>query len=90
MQFNENKFELLRFGKHQDIKRLHLILWTKQQNKSKCVKDLGIKTSDNLSFTDHIETACNKVWQKCGGDHKNCPCQRYAQYENSMVQHSHT
>jgi len=46
---------------------LHLILWTKQQKieQTKCVKDLGIKMSDTLSFTDHIETVCNKVQQKC-------------------------
>ena len=31
MQFNENKFELLQYGKHQD-KTFHLILLTKQQN----------------------------------------------------------
>ena len=33
---------------------------------TQCVKDLGIQMSVTLSFTDHINTICSKVRQKCG------------------------
>jgi len=57
MQCNENKFQLLPIWSKSGHKRLHLILWTKQQKneQTQCVKDLGIKMNGNLSFTDHIE-----------------------------------
>ena len=68
MQFNENQFELLRYGKNQDIKDSTSYFGpnSRKIEQTQCVKDLGIKMSDTLSFTDHIETVCNKVWQRCG------------------------
>ena len=67
MQFNENKFELLWYGKNQDIKDSTSYFGpnSRKIEQTQCVKDLGIKMSDTLSFTDHIETVCNKVWKKC-------------------------
>ena len=68
MQFNENKFELLRYGKNRDIKDSTSYFGpnSRKIEQTQCVKDLGIKMSDALSFTDHIETLCNKVQQKWG------------------------
>jgi len=58
IQFNENKFELLRYGKDQDIKDPTSYIGTNSITikQTQCDKDLGVKMSDTLSFTDHIET----------------------------------
>jgi hypothetical protein len=68
MQFNENKFELLRYGKNQHIKDSTSYYGPNGRTieRTECVKDLGVKMSDTLRFTDHIETICTKVRQKCG------------------------
>jgi len=63
MQFNENKFELLRYGNNQDIKDSTSYLGPNNRiiEQTQCVEDLAIKMSDTVSFTDSIETVCNKV-----------------------------
>jgi len=68
MQFNEKKFELIRYGSNQHIKDTTSYVGpnkTKIEEKL-CVKDLGVKMSNNLKFSDHIESICSKVRQKCG------------------------
>ena len=69
MQFNENKFELLWYGKIEDIKDSTSNFGpnSRKIEQTQCVKDLGIKMSDTLSFSDHIETVCNKVGKDVGG-----------------------
>ena len=66
MQFNENKFELLRYGKNQDIKESTSYFGPNSRiiEQTQCVKDLGIKMSDTFSFTDRIDRVCNKDRQK--------------------------
>ena len=68
MQFNSNKFELLRYGKNKHIKEStsYYSLNETTIEQAQCVKDLRIKMSVTLSFTDHINTICFKVRQKCG------------------------
>ena len=68
MQFNENKFQLLRYGTNQDIKDSTSLFEpnSKHIEQTQCVKDLCIKMSDTLSFTEHIETSCKKVRQNIG------------------------
>ena len=70
MQFNENKFQLpvLRYGKNQDMKDSASYFGpnSRKIEQTQYVKDLGVKMSDTLSFTEHIDTICTKVRQKCG------------------------
>ena len=56
-------FELLRYGKNQDI---YFGSNSRKIEQTQCVKDLCVKMSDALSFTEHIDTICTKVRQKCG------------------------
>ena len=90
MQFNENKFQLLRYGTNQDIKDSTSLFEpnSKHIEQTQCVKDLGIKMSDTLSFTDHIETVCNKVWQKCGWIIRTFHARDMHTMKTLMVQHS--
>ena len=69
MQFNSNKFELLRYGINQHIKESTSYYSPTETTieQTQCVKDLGIQMSVTLRFTDHINTICSKVRQKCGG-----------------------
>ena len=68
MQFNSNKFELLRYGKNQHIKESTSYYSPNETTieQTQCVKDLGIQMNVTLSFTDHIHTMCSKFRQKCG------------------------
>ena len=67
MQFNSNKFELLRYGKNQHINESTSHYSPNETTIEQTnVKDLGLKLSVTLSFTDHIDTICSKVSPKCG------------------------
>ena len=68
LQFNDNKFELIKFGFNFDLKNE-----TSYKNptgqlieeKSK-VKDLGVTISNDLKFTDHINNVVSKCRQIIG------------------------
>jgi len=68
MLFNEKKFELLRYGKNQDIKDTtnYTGPLKNQIGEKQCVRDLGIMINNTLTFTDHITKVCNKANQMCG------------------------
>ena len=60
IKFNVNKFELLHYGKEQEIKNLQQI-----DNKEQ-VRDLGIMLSNNATFTLHIRNIVKKTRDKMG------------------------
>lgn len=68
MLFNEDKFELLRYGRNEHIKEFTDYQGPNQNiiNEKSSVKDLGVTMSNNLTFTEHINKVCNKVKQLCG------------------------
>ena len=57
MEFNDEKFQLIRYGPdHEIINQTNYK--TKSQNsisQANVVKDLGVSMSDDLSFTNHIK-----------------------------------
>ena len=59
------QLELLRYGKNQHIKESTSYYSPNETTieQTQYVKDLGIKISVTLSFTDHINTICSKVRQ---------------------------
>ena len=69
MAFNSNKFEVLRYGKNQEIKDSTDYLTPNADSlieRKECVRDLGIQISDDAKFSSHIEYVSSKVKQKCG------------------------
>jgi len=68
MLFNEKKFELLRYGKNQDIKEAtnYIGPLKNQIQEKQSVRDLGIMINNTMTFTDHITKVCNKAKQICG------------------------
>ena len=68
LQFNENKFELIKFGFDEDLKGQTKYTNPRGNNieeKSK-VKDLGITIENNLSFNEHIDNVVSKCRQISG------------------------
>ena len=69
MAFNSNKFEVLRYGWNQEVKDSTDYLTPNSENfieRKECLRDLGIRISDDAKFSSHIEYVGSKVRQKCG------------------------
>ena len=69
MQFNGNKFELLRYGRDEDLKFSTNYLTPGAEeiiDTKECLRDLGVMMSDDAKFTEHVYHVCSKVRQKCG------------------------
>ena len=69
MLFNGNKFEMLRYGKNEDLKNSCNYLTPNFEDiieRKEVVKDLGIKMNDDANFKDHINFVCSKVKQRAG------------------------
>ena len=67
MEFNENKFEQMSFGKNRNISTESYKTSSGEYIKRKSkVKDLGVITSDNLQFREHIESIINACKIKQG------------------------
>ena len=89
MKFNGKRFQILRYGKNQDIK-MNTVYFTSEMAETiePCnnLRDLGVILNDEATFTDHIEHVCKKVRQKV--------CKRvdseniFMQKNNSLSKHS--
>ena len=58
MQFNTNKFELLQYGPHKELKNDYSYMTPNQSGpieRKAVVKDLGILVNDSADFNDHIQ-----------------------------------
>ena len=66
MNFNENKFELLRYGKEQEIKSATTYKSYDDSNidDNEKVRDLGIMMSNTATFTHHIKNIVKKARDK--------------------------
>ena len=62
MKFNADKFELIRYGKDEDLKEISKYLSSdgKLIKGKSDVKDLGVIMSDDCTFKQHIEKVVNK------------------------------
>ena len=68
MEFNDKKFEVLRYGKNNMIKEDTFYLSSNNEiiQEKEHLRDLGLEMSNTASFTDHINKVCSKVKQKSG------------------------
>ena len=69
MEFNSNKFEVLRYGKNLEIKQSTSYLTPNCDDlieEKDSLRDLGIIMSSDASFSNHVELVCSKVRQKSG------------------------
>ena len=67
MQFNDDKFELMRYGIDTEIKNQ---TWYKGRDKSlikekQSVKDLGVYMNTDLTFGTHIDKICSDAKKYC-------------------------
>ena len=69
MKLNGEKFQLLRYGPNEEIKR-DTLYFTSDMNEVisqfSSLRDLGIIMSDDAKFKEHIDKVANKVRQKIG------------------------
>ena len=69
MDFNEKKFEVLRYGKNLDLKESTDYLTPDCEGtieEKETLRDLGVIMSNDASFSSHVEYVCKKVKQKSG------------------------
>lgn len=69
MKFNGTKFQLLRYGPNENIKKDTLYFTSNMEeviNQFSSLRDLGIIMSDDAKFSAHIDKVTTKVRQKVG------------------------
>ena len=69
MLFNGKKFEMLRYGKNEELKNSTMYLTPGAEDFIKVkedLRDLGVQMADIAKFSIHISNVCAKVRQKCG------------------------
>ena len=67
MSFNENKFELLRYGLNQQIKTVTKYYGPDGSNipEKTHVKDLDVQMRNSATFSEHINKVCEKARDMC-------------------------
>ena len=69
MRWNNNKFQMLRLGKRDDLKQDTIYFLPGMDGiieVEECVKDLGIQVDHNLTYKTHRQKALTKVVKKLG------------------------
>ena len=69
MKFNGKKFQVVRYGKDENLKNETLYFTENTENiveRQEVVRDLGVLMSDDATFKDQIEKVAKKVRQKIG------------------------
>ena len=69
MKFNGEKFQLLRYGPNEEIKKDTMYFTSDMKeviSQFLSLKDLGIVMSDDAKFKEYIEKVATKVRQKIG------------------------
>ena len=68
MLFNNNKFEILRYGKNTEIKDSTFYLSASNEiiEEKETLRDLGVTVNNQGTFNEHIDLICSKVKQKSG------------------------
>ena len=68
MQFNSKKFELIRYGKNEELK--HDTMYFSADNyvieEKEVLRDLGVMMNNQATFDDHVYKVCQSVKQKSG------------------------
>ena len=69
MLFNSKKFELLRYGKNEELKTISNYMTPDCDDiieVKNVLRDLGVQMNDQANFDDHVDKVCSKVSQKAG------------------------
>ena len=69
MKFNGKKFQVVRYGRNQDLKNETSYFTPEMEEiieRFTSLRDLGIILNEDGTFTDHIDHVCKKVRQKMG------------------------
>ena len=68
MKFNSTKFELLRYGKDEELKNGTVYFSAEEDiiEEKDVLRDLGIQMNNKATFDDHILKVCQTVKQKSG------------------------
>ena len=69
MEFNSNKFEVMRYGRNKSLKESTTYFtpdWKDTIEEKETLRDLGVIMSNDASFSNHVELVCSKVKQKSG------------------------
>ena len=68
MKFNSGKFELIRYGKDEDIKNDTFYISADNNiiEEKEVLRDLGVMMNNKATFDDHINKVCQAVKQKSG------------------------
>ena len=92
MKFNGNKFQILRYGRNQELKE-ETMYFTPEMEETiepfNTLRDLGVIMNDQANFNDHIEHVAKKVRQKIGWVLRTFSCRRNEFMKNifnSLVQ----
>ena len=60
MLFNGMKFEILRYGRNEDLKDYFTPNFEDIIEEKDCLRDLGILMSNTASFSNHVNLVCKK------------------------------
>ena len=74
MEFNGNKFQVVRYGQDVKLKEDTIYLsgdYEEVIDQFSSLRDLGVQLTDDATFSEHIENICKKVRQKCGWLHRS-------------------
>ena len=68
MKFNSTKFELLRYGKDEELKNGTVYFFAEEDiiEEKDMLRDLGIQMNNQATVDDHIFKICQTVKQKSG------------------------
>ena len=63
MKFNSGKFEILRYGKNEELKMNTLYFSADDDviEQKDVLRDLGVQMNDKATFDEHISKVCQKV-----------------------------
>ena len=76
MELNKLKYQLLQYGKNEDLKQPYKIDGSTLVTKSDFVKDLGVLMSETLQFNDHILEAKKKAKKVAGWIFRLVECRK--------------
>ena len=92
MEFNNKNFQVLRFRANTNLKdetEYSTENYSEIIERFETLRDIGIQTSEDASFTEHIDKICKKVRQTCGWPYRTF-CTRNPRFMrhmfNSLVQ----
>ena len=69
MEFNQKKFQVIRYGENEDLKNETCYFagnYDEVIKRFNSLRDLGVQLQDDGKFDEHIEHVCNKSRKKCG------------------------